>query len=251
MFVLRKQRWFYWNAHGFSGSGCDDACTMEEGVCAHFPKQTVAELAIFFLCISPLTRNTPPTLSLSETTKYDPPLSRDLPLMWIRDSAFQIGVLLPRLAKRPGLRPLIEGALRAQAFYITQDPYANGFYPDWRDPAAHNEEDRLLGRGGWVGVRNYELDSGAYYLNLLYNYWATPGLYRPENLLQEPLVFDAAMSMVDTWIVEQNHTAGTSPYRFVELPNDGLGTPVGYTGEVKCGGQRIKGIENFWQKMRV
>ena len=44
----------------------------------------------------------------------------DLPLMWIRDSAVQISVLLPRIVKRPALRRVIEGALRAQAFYITQ-----------------------------------------------------------------------------------------------------------------------------------
>lgn len=44
----------------------------------------------------------------------------DLPLMWIRDSAVQIDVLLPRIAKRPALRRVIEGAIRAQAFFITQ-----------------------------------------------------------------------------------------------------------------------------------
>lgn len=44
----------------------------------------------------------------------------DLPLMWIRDSAVQINVLLPRIRKRPALRRPIEGAIRAQAFYILQ-----------------------------------------------------------------------------------------------------------------------------------
>lgn len=85
---------------------------------------------------------------------------RDLPLMWLRDSAFQIGVLLPRIRRRPSLRRVVEGGIRAQAFYILQDPYANGFYPEWRHPFEHNDMDRRLGRGGWVGVRNYELDSG-------------------------------------------------------------------------------------------
>lgn len=55
----------------------------------------------------------------------------DLPLMWIRDSAVQINVLLPRIRKRPALRRPIEGAIRAQAFYILQDPYANGYEPEW------------------------------------------------------------------------------------------------------------------------
>lgn len=43
------------------------------------------------------------------------------------------------------------------------------------------------------------LDSGAYYLNLLWNWLLTPGLYRPERLLEEPLIFDAANLLVDVW----------------------------------------------------
>jgi meiotically up-regulated gene 157 (Mug157) protein len=81
-----------------------------------------------------------------------------------------------------------------------------------------------------VAVRNYELDSGAYYLNLLWNYFLTPGLYQPERLLAEPLLFDAANLLVDVWMREQRHNASTSPYRFHELQNEGLGSPVGYTG---------------------
>lgn len=57
----------------------------------------------------------------------------------------------------------------------------------------------MAGRGGWVGVRNFELDSGAYYLNLLWNWYLTPGLYRPDRLLEEPLIFDAANLLVDVW----------------------------------------------------
>jgi meiotically up-regulated gene 157 (Mug157) protein len=44
----------------------------------------------------------------------------DLPLMWIRDSAVQINVLLPRIARHPQLRSVVEGAIRAQAFLILQ-----------------------------------------------------------------------------------------------------------------------------------
>ena len=162
---------------------------------------------------------------------------RDLPLMWIRDSAFQIGILLPRLKERPALRPVVDGGLRAQAFYILQDPYANGYYPEWRDPFKENDFDRPLGRGGWVGTRNFELDSGGFYLNLLYNYWATPGIFRADYILSDPLIFEAANLLVDVWTREQNHTAENSPYRYYEeeeeeLYNNGIGTPVGYTGKL-------------------
>jgi len=155
--------------------------------------------------------------------------------MWIRDSAFQIGVLLPKVKSRPSLRLVIEGGIRQQAFYILQDPYANGFYPEWRDPNKENEEDRSLGRGGWVGVRNYELDSGGYFLNLLWNYAKTPGIYRPNVLLSEPMIYDAVVLMVRTWVVEQHHNATTSPYRFTGLDDDGVGNRVGYTGMIWSG----------------
>ena len=148
--------------------------------------------------------------------------------MWIRDSAFQIGVLLPKLARRPALRPVIEGALRTQAFYVLQDPYANGFYPEWRHPAGHNDGDRPLGRGGWVGVRNYELDSGAYLLHFMYNY-AASGVHAPEALLADPLFYDVASTLVDVWTLEQHHE-GKSTYRYSELPRGGKGTPSAYTG---------------------
>ncbi|EFN60034.1 hypothetical protein CHLNCDRAFT_49501 [Chlorella variabilis] len=153
----------------------------------------------------------------------------DLPLMWIRDSAVQISVLIPRMARQPQLRAVVEGAIRAQAFYIMQDPYANGYEPEWRHPESRHKGDRTAGRGGWVGVRNYELDSGAYYLNLLWNYFLTPGLYRPDALISEPSTYDAANLLVDVWVREQRHNA-SSPYRFHELSNGGLGPLVDFTG---------------------
>ena len=157
----------------------------------------------------------------------------DLPLMWIRDSAFQIGVLIPKMQRRPALRGLVEGGIRLQAYYILQDPYANGYYPEWRDPDKENDLDKSLGRGGWVGVRNYELDSGCFYISLLWDFYRSEQ-YGVEFLLQEPLIFDAVRTLVDTWIVEQNHNQ-SSPYRFVELANDGLGGEVAYTGMIWSG----------------
>jgi len=43
------------------------------------------------------------------------------------------------------------------------------------------------------------------------------------------MIFDAAMTMIRLWVAEQHHNE-TSPYRFSELPNKGLGSAVGYTG---------------------
>ena len=33
----------------------------------------------------------------------------------------------------------------------------------------------MIGRGGWTGTRNYELDSGCYFMSMLSNYFHTPG----------------------------------------------------------------------------
>lgn len=43
----------------------------------------------------------------------------------------------------------------------------------WIDWKQLSKFERQLGRGGWVATRNYELDSGAYFFNLLWNYYHT------------------------------------------------------------------------------
>lgn len=156
----------------------------------------------------------------------------DIPEMWIRDSSVQVGIYLRRSLKRPALRILIEGALRTQAFFIVQDSYANAFNSKWKRPDTLNKFERLLGRGGWVGTRNYELDSGAYFINFLYNYWSTSSKKRPaigDSLLSESMIFEAVEIMIDTWITEQRHE-DISPYRYSELKREGLGPKTAYTG---------------------
>ena len=131
--------------------------------------------------------------------------------------------------QQPWLRLIVEGAIRRQAFNIIQDPYANAYEKKWIDPNTLQLRDRVIGRGGWVATRNYELDSGAYFMTQLYDYYVTENLYRPDQLLQEPMIFDAVMLMIDVWIVEQHHDE-LSPYRYFELPREGKGVPSGYTG---------------------
>ena len=153
----------------------------------------------------------------------------DIDKHWTRDSAVQISLYVSRMRHAPFLRPIIEGAIRRQAFNTIQDPYANAYERSWVDPSKLSLRDSVIGRGGWVATRNYELDSGAYFFHQLYDYYVAEGLYKPELLLAEPLVFDAVMLMVDTWIVEQHHET-QSPYRYFELPQQGLGPKSNYTG---------------------
>ena len=44
------------------------------------------------------------------------------------------------------------------------------------------------GRAGWVGTRNFEVDSGAYYLSLLFNFHSAVGRARAANMLMQPEV---------------------------------------------------------------
>eukprot|EP00123_Amoebidium_parasiticum_P008515 comp18859_c3_seq1/m.20908 comp18859_c3_seq1/g.20908 ORF comp18859_c3_seq1/g.20908 comp18859_c3_seq1/m.20908 type:complete len:593 (-) comp18859_c3_seq1:362-2140(-) len=153
----------------------------------------------------------------------------DIDEMWLRDSSVQIGQLLARMGERPALRAIVEGTIRRQAFYVLQDPYANAFSKAYTHPTKMELKWRKIGRGGWVGTRNYELDSGTYFLNLLWNYYNSPDIYDPERLLSEPSIYEAANLMADIWIIEQNHET-KSKYRYMELPRGGLGPESAYTG---------------------
>ena len=153
----------------------------------------------------------------------------DIAFMWIRDSAVQMSIYLNHHMDKPWMRFLVEGAIRRNAFNILQDPYGNAYYREWKNPDDLNLKERVIGRGGFVATRNYELDSACYFLIHLYDYFMAQDIYRPEALLEEPIVFEAVMLMIDTWIVEQHHEE-LSPYRYFELPRQGLGSKTVYTG---------------------
>jgi uncharacterized protein len=158
----------------------------------------------------------------------------DIDEMWIRDSVVQMSIYLKHVPAQPWLRFVIEGAIRRNAFNILQDPYANAYSRKWTDPADLEVKDRVIGRGGYVGTRNYEVDSGAYFITHLYDYYLAETIRRPEVLLMEPMISEAVMVMVDTWITEQHHDE-LSPYRYFELTNQGKGVPSGYTGMTWAG----------------
>ena len=152
----------------------------------------------------------------------------DIQEMWIRDSAVQISVYFPRLRRHPAMRRLVEGAIKTAAYFTIQDPYGNSFFPQWRQTEDLPFVERQLGRGGWVGTRNYELDSGAYFINLLWNYYASE-VRKPDVFLSQTIIMDAVSVLVDTWTVEQHHE-DQSMYRYAELPREGKGKETGYTG---------------------
>ena len=137
----------------------------------------------------------------------------DIPDMWIRDSTAQVW---PYRAASS----VVEKVLNTQSFFILQDPYANSYRN--HEVVSPTQADLKLGRKGWVATRNYELDSGCYFVRLLHYAWKHHDLsvqrYRP-----------TVETLVNTWKTEQRHEEN-SPYRYTELPRNGLGTPVTWTG---------------------
>lgn len=47
-------------------------------------------------------------------------LTGDIPAVWLRDSAVQMATYIPRMARHPAMRQTLEGAIRAQAYFILQ-----------------------------------------------------------------------------------------------------------------------------------
>ena len=106
----------------------------------------------------------------------------------------------------------------------------------WSPNHPHDSVCCGAGRGGWVATRNFEVDSGAYFISLLWNYYRTPGLYAPERLLNETVVHDAVAAMINTWRIEQRHEE-QSPYRWVASMGSWLaagGRSVGSCGRRPC-----------------
>ncbi len=161
-------------------------------------------------------------------------VSGDIPGMWLRDSSTQVTHYTP-LAKDDEVASIIEGVLRRQFRYITIDPYANAFN---RDPNGNGHIDDEPRQSVWVFERKYEIDSLCYPIRLLYLYWKHSGR---EELICESLE-TVAKKILEVWRTEQHHME-QSPYRFIRqnppvpwdtIPNQGLGSPVAYTGMTWC-----------------
>mmetsp|Transcript_26310 Transcript_26310/g.60995 ORF Transcript_26310/g.60995 Transcript_26310/m.60995 type:complete len:558 (+) Transcript_26310:48-1721(+) len=150
-------------------------------------------------------------------------ITGDISDEWLRDSSAQLNPYIHLTGADPNMRILIEGAIRLQMYFLHSSPYANAFHLESRVPTA---ADKRLGRGGHVATFNYEVDSYAYFLRFCYQYWLQSS--------RTTSVFDAdwfhTVDMVVEIAVREQHHEQNSPYRYVELPRHGLGSPVNYTG---------------------
>lgn len=99
------------------------------------------------------------------------------------------------------LERVVSGLILKTARYIRFDPYANAF--KLHGNTQYNYFERTaLGRHGFISTWNYELDSGCYFMRMLYFFHTNFPLH---PILREKEVKEAVMIMVDVWIAEQRH----------------------------------------------
>jgi len=143
--------------------------------------------------------------TLKTTTKILPDggtfvFTGDLDDLWLRDSAAQVHPYLNYVAEDPQMRRLVEGLVKRHAFYVLFDPYANAFRID--TSYKFSEKQMSIGRHDYISTWDYELDSGCYFLRLVYSLWqAVPN----SPAVADEQTHKAASLMVDVWTAEQRH----------------------------------------------
>ena len=165
-------------------------------------------------------------------------ITGDIDDLWLRDSAAQINPYISLAAENPTVARVVRGLIQRHAFYIRFDPWANAFRID--TSYKFNAEQKSLGRHGYISTRNYELDSGCYFVRMIYRFWKTSP---NESILRSPEVVNAAKILVQLWRAEQRHESDSTPrgelfdckncgrpYRHKTLQRGGKGTKTGFTG---------------------
>jgi len=174
----------------------------------------------------------------------------DIDDLWLRYSAAQVHPLLVPLfgpnrtqsliATDAKLDRIVSGLIRRTATYIRHDPYANAFRID--DSYVFSQAQKRMGRHDLISTWNYELDSLAFWMRMVYFYAKqSPNGMRPESVVRLEKVQQAAEIMVDLWKAEQQHELDdvsvprgplfdclncNKPYRYPGLPRNGKGSPT-------------------------
>lgn len=202
-------------------------------VCAILKKRGEYKLSKLFRNCYPNTFETT-TKQMKDGTTYV--FTGDIPAMWLRDSTAQVHQYLPYCANNKDVADVIEGLIRRQLQCVVYDPYANAFN---ECENGHGHVKDLPLQKPMVWERKYEIDSLCFVLQLCYEFWKSTAR---TSFLSDGLFTQALRAILDLWHTEQHHME-LSPYRFTRfdcpktdtLQNDGLGTPVGYTGMLWSG----------------
>lgn len=197
-------------------------------VCNILTEHGEEKLALLFRNCYPNTFETT-TKRMEDGTTYI--FTGDIPAMWLRDSTAQVHQYLPLTATNSVVADVIEGLCKRQLQCVLYDPYANAFNEE-ENGKGHPKD--ITDQKPMIWERKYEVDSLCFVLHLCHGFWKYSG--RTE-FLTDGLFEKAAQTIVDLWTLEQHH-AENSKYRFQRLntrkgntlENEGLGSPVAYTG---------------------
>ena len=157
-------------------------------------------------------------------------ITGDIPAMWLRDSTSQVEHYLPFVNKYPVLKDLFTGLINRQIKCIMIDLYSNAFN---KEPNGQKWDNDITKDSPWVWERKYEIDSLCFPVRLIYKYWKATN----DASFFNDTIKDAFYSIVNLWENEQYHFE-KSDYSFQRLncpesdtlTNNGLGTPVTFTG---------------------
>lgn len=131
--------------------------------------------------------------------------------------------------KHPRIQRLIEGVIRRQVKFIFANPYGSAFRLTLRPNPPSDDSLQPIhvqkARNINVAMHNYELDSLCYHIRLSYSWWKRS---KRSEVFDRQWLHGISI-IIQVMIIEQHHSQ-VSPYRYTELPNNYLGTPVAYTG---------------------
>ena len=174
---------------------------------AQFHGGAVEVGTMYSQCLLSTIRND--TIFAADATTYV--ITGDIGAMWLRDASAQVRPYV-FFAADPEVKSMLRGVIAREGRELLADPYANAFNQDYK-----------------VAEEKFELDSLAYPIMLAWTYWKETGdasVFTPEL----KAAFEKAMGVME---LERDHR--DSRYRHRELPNDGAGSPTGYTGMVWTG----------------
>lgn len=157
-------------------------------------------------------------------------ITGDIPAMWLRDSTAQVRHYLPLAKTEESLRKVLIGLSLQQTYFILLDPYANAYNLGPTGLCFRVDRTR---RHPEVYERKYEVDSLCYPMLLAYLLYTE--LDEKRHLTND--FYEAMKLVLSQFLKEQRHEE-LSDYFFERtdcppsdtLPNEGKGTPVGYTG---------------------
>ena len=146
--------------------------------------------------------------------------------MWIRDSTEQIWPYFVLIQQYQYIELLIHGLVLKQAQLIYIDIYSNSYNAE---SYCYDKQLKLLIKQPLGATHDFEIDSPAYFLKLLYEYYSQTGDVRI-FVSMDNIVKKTIYHIIETWELEQYHDT-KSEYKVHNNKGEDI-VPVEYTGMI-------------------